>query len=628
MPDVRGAARLAGLVFVLSAAAAFADPGPAPDTPEELVSACERFEHGDPSRAMDLAVRAEAALGDQPDPALLHRVLGCRAWALTSMGRTAEARALLLPMTEISDQLLEPADQVSALRRKAALYHRTGDVESSAANLGRAIEIAEQHDLRSLRIDLLSNMGVFHSEAGQHDLALSYYYRALELGEPGDDPRQQLPIRYNMGLTYRGAGNLDSASEVFSGLIDALDEPGMEIRLASLLLVLGLIEQERGEISAAEAYFERSAALHESLENPSEYSSLLIAQTEFYLARGDVDRALPLSEEALDMARKSDYQSAIRSALRARSNALVAVGRDDEAVLLERERAALTEQYLRDQQRSRLNELEAELGVAWRERELAELRRASDLQRVELERQAQRQQVGLVLAVAFVVLVMGFIVWQRGHNRSLVKLSRTDLLTGLPNRRHMTELLTGAAEDDQMMVVLLDLDHFKHINDNYGHDIGDRALIALANSLRQFSDEYAAQAGRWGGEEFLLLVQERRARAAAGLAGKLLEQIAGIEIEHASGAPIRITASLGFTPLTSASRHSGQELWEPALMIADQMMYRAKEAGRNRYCGAWPANADKALHPHQLGEQIRSGTCRLLQGSAGSTGGESAEARA
>ncbi|TVQ41669.1 MAG: diguanylate cyclase [Wenzhouxiangella sp.] len=617
MRGMPSAAWFAALAFAFSTVVA--EPGPDGEhlSPEELTNECERFEHGDPARAIDLALRAEAALVSEPDPAILHRALGCRAWALTSKGRTAEARALLEPMKGLSEQLLEPSDQVTALRRMAAIYHRIGDVSSTTDFLGRALRIAERHDLRTLRIGLLANMGVLHSEGGQHDLAKQYYYRALELWEPGDDPGQQLPIRYNLGLTYRGAGNLDSASEVLGGLIDSLEEPGMEVRLASLLLTLGIIEQQRGELDAAEAYFSRSAMLHEELANPSEYSSLLSSQAGLYLARGQVDQALERSEQALKMARKSDHQFTIRDALRIRSNALVAAGRHAEAIPLERERAELTEQYLRDQQRSRLNELEAELGVALRERELVALRRDRDLQRVELERQVQRQQIGMVLVIGFVVLVLGLVLWQRGHNRHLHRLSRTDLLTGLPNRRRMTEWLGQADKDGRITVMLLDLDHFKQINDNYGHDLGDRALIALAGCLRRFALEHAAQAGRWGGEEFLLLIRVSEADKAAKLAGVLLEQIAGVEIARASGPPLQFTASLGFSPLKSTKRHSGQELWEPALLIADQMMYRAKHAGRSRYCGAWPTSPDVALHPRRLEEQVRMGECRVLDGAVG-----------
>ena len=223
----------------------------------------------------------------------------------------------------------------------------------------------------------------------------------------------------------------------------------------------------------------------------------------------------------------------------------------------------------------------------------------------------------MVLVIAFVVLGLGLIIWQRSHNRRLRHLSRTDLLTGLSNRRHMTEILAGAGEDGRMMVILLDLDNFKQINDNYGHDLGDRALVALSDCLRQFVGQHDGKVGRWGGEEFLLLIPERRANQAARLAGELLEQVAGIEVVRASGPSLQFTASLGFTPLTTTARHSGQNSWEPALLIADHMMYRAKQAGRNRYCGAWPTRPDTALHPHRLENQVESGDCRLLEGPGG-----------
>jgi diguanylate cyclase (GGDEF)-like protein len=160
--------------------------------------------------------------------------------------------------------------------------------------------------------------------------------------------------------------------------------------------------------------------------------------------------------------------------------------------------------------------------------------------------------------------------------------------------------------------MLLDLDHFKQVNDRYGHDVGDRVLLEVSGVLRRVAEAHGAMCGRWGGEEFALFLPGTDAQAAAGLAEQLRREIADLQVEDGGGGRLSITASLGFAPVEGLRQDSGQELWEPALKCADQLLYRAKHAGRNRGFGVWPAHPGTEVNPLAMDAALDCGELQLL----------------
>jgi diguanylate cyclase (GGDEF)-like protein len=156
----------------------------------------------------------------------------------------------------------------------------------------------------------------------------------------------------------------------------------------------------------------------------------------------------------------------------------------------------------------------------------------------------------------------------------------SDTLTGLPNRRAADEVFKRLAAQavrsvNPLTAILLDLDHFKQVNDQHGHESGDRALALVGRILTSTvrSSDFAA---RVGGEEFLVLLPDTHRDAAAIVAEKLRS-----EIEHAELVGVGpITASLGLAELPTDAREP-QEL----LRKVDRALYAAKEGGRNRVHG-------------------------------------------
>lgn len=157
----------------------------------------------------------------------------------------------------------------------------------------------------------------------------------------------------------------------------------------------------------------------------------------------------------------------------------------------------------------------------------------------------------------------------------------TDQLTGLPNRRYLwealgAELMRARRKKSPLAVILLDIDHFKQINDNWGHEAGDLVLKNVTYAIRAVvrgSDIVA----RHGGEEFVIVLPEAEEEIALARAEAVRMEIAGLELFYEGKALGTVTASLGVA--VSRELH---ETAEGLVRIADQAMYEAKQGGRNR----------------------------------------------
>ena len=165
--------------------------------------------------------------------------------------------------------------------------------------------------------------------------------------------------------------------------------------------------------------------------------------------------------------------------------------------------------------------------------------------------------------------------------------ARSDFMTGVANRRHFEESLhrhvdRATKNRRDLALIMIDADDFKAYNDLYGHPAGDRCLRALSNVFLATSrpDDVV---GRYGGEEFAILLPNTSARAAYAVATRLLTAVRDLRLKHAQRPHGVVTISVGIASLTpEAEQMTASELLE----AADRALYRAKQEGRDRVCQA------------------------------------------
>ncbi|TBR14557.1 MAG: GGDEF domain-containing protein [Lysobacter sp.] len=250
----------------------------------------------------------------------------------------------------------------------------------------------------------------------------------------------------------------------------------------------------------------------------------------------------------------------------------------------------------------------------------------------------------LLVAGGLLLLVYAGYRWQRRHfrirqealesivaqrtqdlalvNRQLEEASHTDPLTGLRNRRYIGAQLPAdlsfydrqtAAQDDErkaMLFALVDIDHFKLVNDRYGHAAGDLVLqqfaVVLSGLVR--TGDYVA---RWGGEEFLLVFRPMRQRNVSIIGERIQAAVSGHPFDLGNGLVLPLTCSVGLSQYPIVHDDDGAQLsWESMIELADQALYYVKANGRNGWASFRPT---AKTHVDRLLTDLHAGVEAMLE---------------
>jgi diguanylate cyclase (GGDEF)-like protein len=457
--------------------------------------------------------------------------------------------------------------------------------------------------------------GIGHWYRDEYDRALEFSQRAERIFERIGDASGIAATRSTIGTIYLNLERFDEARSTYEGALAIAQKAGDEYRVALVMQNLGTVSLGQKRVEEALANFERALPILERKGSQLDVLTCLANIAGAYRRLERLPEALRAEERIVTLATAADSRMRLCDALSDIGEIETALGRHDRAAeFLDRAAALAERENLRRNlqdilaARVRLEKARADWRSAleYQERyaavrdavytaesseKIAELQvrfdtetkeREIQIQRLEIDKQRATRNALLgisVLGVALAVVSHGRYRAKRRAAELLDKLSRTDPLTGLANRRALLqslerELQRAERQAKPFSVVLLDVDHFKRFNDRYGHDVGDHVLVGVAGALRggaRALDEVA----RWGGEEFLVLLPECEAPGAAELAGRLRERIRALEVPSEEG-PLKVTATLGV-----ATHRPGEEA-ESVVRRADAALYRGKEAGRDR----------------------------------------------
>jgi diguanylate cyclase (GGDEF)-like protein len=352
------------------------------------------------------------------------------------------------------------------------------------------------------------------------------------------------------------------------------------VAFADLFDCRARIELNQTDLAATEcsAALRAFAAVH-SVDQVKE-AQWLLARID--LAKGHAEKALATLNAVLDHDGTDLLPSQLSSIYqsRARANAALHNFRDAYADLSEYARryaaandaeraqaaAALRARFETDREIERNAQLKQELGIS---------QERSQRQALELRWNA----IVVTSGVVVIALLIYFLVINRRYRQQLVRLASQDALTGLPNRRRTAELATAALADARaaqspLTIAIIDMDHFKIINDRCGHATGDFVLKEFARVGREALRDTDVL-GRWGGEEFLLIMPGATLEIALASLERMRTMVFGIHLP-ASGAGLRVSLSAG---LANSLKHSRS--LDEMIARADSALYAAKNEGRD-----------------------------------------------
>ncbi len=550
---------------------------------------------------------------------------------------------------------LRASAQVSAAIIMAAYQRNHGDVrEARKRMLSIEPEQIKAAGLRE-RWRYYRLFSVVTGAAGEFDATLAHAQTALRLAqELGRSWRLALSLADLAQATQRADTPARAQQLVAQALVEAQRDPDPML-LNTVYTMRGVLYADEADQSVTlQAY---SDALEQAtLAGADSVRALNLANfADYHLRQGHPARALELGESALPLAVRTRNVSAASLArtnigLAKISMGRIAEGREDvrAGITLDEQSGALSdavdgwgelgrylerfgdlrgavealheyrrriEQVLREDNRKTLLEAQERYDAEQRARDIELLNRDNALKSEQLNQRNLAlglwAALGGCVLVSIALLAQAFKRVRRTNealaisNATLKHQSESDPLTGLANRRHFQAAIKTLARSDglEASVFLIDVDHFKRINDTWGHATGDTVLVEVAKRLRSaVRDEDLIV--RWGGEEFLIVVRTSEPAYARGLAQRLLDLIGDTPVPHGDQA-VRVTVSIGFVSLPIAP-HGLRLSWERAIDLVDTVMYLAKAHGRNKAYGVERINAQDAVTAAHLSAKLEA----------------------
>lgn len=576
---------------------------------------------GDPTRAERLANEQISLAQQLDDPRELARARAALGELWRRQGRIDDAQVLLesvLPVLRAGDDrrlLVQALSSLAQLRKNRGHYYEALDLESESLALRRAMQPPERPHLS------LINLAALYEQMEDFDRALVLQYEALAAArETGDAGSEATAMTRLAGLLNdlrpqqpdeaRGYASLALATQQRLG-----NRPGV----LDARFHVGRAELNAGRLDEAERMFDLAWEDALALQQRASQAHIQFRRADLALARGDPALARRMIRDAIARYAELGNRHRLAKAYGLLAQIEAITGDRDAELRARVEHYRLRDELLGAGATRRVNDLADRFRQSSEQARIDVLERDNRIQQLELAQRQVVQWAGsavLLLALALLALLATRYRGSLAKNRVLRaqsatlaeqrqalseanhrlaeqaevlrRLAEEDGLTGLPNRGRGIALLQESlalarAGGGELGVLIIDIDHFKPINDQHGHLTGDVVLRQVANRLAATIDRHG-HCARLGGEEFLGVVLPPADPAA--LAEALRGDIAGLRISLDGGLQLQLTVSIGLVRLAELRNADLPEL----LRAADQALYAAKRGGRNRLV-CWPPPA-------------------------------------
>jgi two-component system cell cycle response regulator len=480
--------------------------------------------------------RAAAVLG-RTDLVLRARV--ARAVVMLREGDTVEGGRLTHRVYPEAVELDDPYLLARCHRALSIFFRQLGDNATALAHAVHCMSHTADDFPPAIRSRHLMCLAVLLDETGSPEEALRAFSEALILATVTRDDELALFLLNNMTYTAYERGDLPAAEELVRRMRATAEAPGVSLS-ATCLDTLARVAMLGGRHHEVERILDpllADDAPRHLLDEGNALEEALLTAAEAYRELGAADRAQTLLDRVFRLCAEHDLAGMQARAREQQALLHAATGRYQEAF----------EEYRRFHVETRV------LTSAQQDA------RSRALQAVYQAEEARRATA------------------------TFRELAHRDALTGLHNRRHADEelpavLAAGAAEGRPVSVALIDLDHFKRVNDTFSHETGDTVLRRVAGLLTAAAPPEALVA-RLGGEEFVVLLAGTDGAAALRVCERIRAAVANADWPAVTGG-LAVTCSIGVTTVTGPGPTAAA-----ALAAADRNLYAAKRAGRDRVCG-------------------------------------------
>ncbi len=543
----------------------------------------------------DVPALATSDLGEAErmgDAKAISELRACRGYAreqANDLANAAQDYEVALAMGRRAEDSAAIA-QASVLRGE--LRYLIGDTANALTDLQFAYRLQKQRGNQTRARYALNAIANLYADehVGEYDKAIDYYRQLLAAHQANRDIGEESTTWFNIASTLDHKGDLKGALVAYGKSLEIELRRGDQDEIASVRRALGVALVKLGRMDEAMPLFDQAVA---QFRGTNDDEGVAAARLSRAVALRKLGR-LPAANE--DLAAARDYftrHANPRFLEKIESERALAYAA---AYDWQRAYAASVAQIAhRDELAARLKqETTTRMRVAFdtekteNENRTLEQINAQSAQSLEASRRIESlQRIAILLGIGISLLLVWMIARAMRTSRRMRALALTDELTRLPNRRHVFEIAdraSGAAHETSApwCVLALDIDHFKSINDRFGHDAGDKVLVCVAKACGAAVREHDV-VGRIGGEEFLVVLPRTRLAEACEVGERIRQAVEALA--HNDIQPgLRVTISIG-----AAQSQPGDKGVGSLAKRADDCLYAAKTSGRNRVVSAIPA---------------------------------------
>ena len=555
---------------------------------------CDHLSERDQRAAEQQVGRARELLAKATRKGLLAGVLTCEGTIRETAGDNARARELYEQAVQVASGTPDNEMLAGALFSLGYLRGVQGQYAAGLADLKHAEAIFEDINLPDHALTALNGIAILYNRMGDYAQAMYIYSRALKAQRDAGMRREEAVTLHNLGRAHENLLEWDEAQKSFQESFDISRELTYARGEAYALRGLGAVANAKGDPAGALTTLERASVLQRQTPDARLNAQIQLARGIALHKLGQLGASSRALEEALKVFETADSLNELRATYAELASVQGESGNWHEGYEYLAKSQQTAERLFRNQIDQRFTTLKVEFDTASKEKENALLLRENEANQKALkqERRARRLQAAvIVLTVVLAALLATLAIHQWRTTRRMHRLAMTDDLTGVPNRRAVLarlEPLVVAPSAHCHALIIIDIDHFKRINDEHGHPEGDEALKLVAARLRAEVHE-PSFIGRLGGEEFVVVVPHADADAGRQLAERFRESVMTIDTRRWLE-DRRLTVSIGLT----VSKLAGDT---PSHMLqrADAALYEAKRAGRNCVRQQLPAQEPSAV---------------------------------
>jgi len=555
-----------------------------PDTDLEIrarLILCDYDSERDLHAAQEQAQQTLVLLPQSHEPGLRAGLLICQAKLRQISGDNAQALRLYAAAADSAGAAHSDPWLAAALYLRGYLQGIVGEYAAGLVDLRRAQILFERLGRQNDALSCRGSIATLYRRMGDDVEAVRLNSDALRLQTEAGMVREQAVTLYDLGRSYEDLRQWDRAAQDFSRALELAQQLRYQRVAAYAMRGLAAVRVARGDASGALAQLERAAALPAAAADARLGAQIDLEQGRALRLAG----RLPESLAALQRAHGVFQSAASAPELVTTENELAqveaALGQWRAAYTDQANAARQQEQLLSHHLDQRFAILKVEYDSAAQDQENQALLRenaASGIALAQSRRVRQLQGVVIGLGVALGAVLTWLLILNRSRARRMGSLAMTDELTQVPNRRaviaHLA-LLLKRPEPAPCAMLIMDIDFFKRVNDQYGHAAGDEVLKLVAAAVRS-TVVPPVFFGRLGGEEFLIVMPDAELTAARRFAEVLRNCVAAIDTSRVIPGHAGVTTSVGLTLSVPADD-------DPSSMLAraDIALYAAKRSGRN-----------------------------------------------